>query len=110
VVVVNPLLASIDPSRAESISRKIVLAYNILDDQAAHADESDELRAEAIATGFIAQAIACQSNGIPQTEALAQFRAFLRMVYATSKRLGPTATAREVITEMHLEQMKGSER
>ena len=96
------LTSSIDPIRAESVSRKVITATGILDDLAVHADGSDELRAEALAVGFIAQAVACNFNNIPLAEAVRQFRGFCKIIYRAAGRLGPDAKASEVIEEAHL--------
>ena len=97
-------LVTIDVTRAETVSRRTVLVYELLDDLAAHAEDNDELHAEAIACAFIALAIATTGVNMPETDAVPEYANVHRLVAAARKRLGPKATARELIAELHLEQ------
>lgn len=98
------LTASIDEDRAETAARRIVLAYEILDELSDHAEDDDALHSEAISVGLICMAIVCEGVGVPETEALLQFRSVYRLVRKIRKRLGKNATAAQVISEMHLDQ------
>ena len=98
------LTDSINETQAEAVSRRTILVYEYLDVAAGHAENSDEQHAEAIACLFIALGIAVTGVGMPEDDALAEFANIHRMVSAARKQLGSKATAKDIITEIHLEQ------
>lgn len=100
------LTSSIDVDRAETVARRIELAYELLDTLAGHFEDSDDLQAEAIGVGFMVQALVCTAIKIPESSALLDFQRVYRLVVKARKRLGEKATARELLTEIHLDQGK----
>jgi hypothetical protein len=98
------LTDSIDTVQAESVSRRTILVYEILDCLAAHAEDSDELHAEAIACCFIALAVAATGVGMPEDDAVSEYANVHGLVEQARRRLGQKATARELVEEIHLEQ------
>lgn len=97
------LTDAISSEHAEKVARQTVCVYEILDDVAAHAEDSDELKTEAIVCLNIALAIALTDHQVPESFALDQFRIMYRNVMRARKLLGAKATARDIMAEIHLE-------
>lgn len=86
------------------------MAYELLDMLGEFSIDGEHSYAETLNVLMLVMGLACDGVQVPEMVALSEFQTVLKLVKKHRKRLGPKATARELITEMHLDHRKDRKR